>query len=247
MSFEGKVALVTGGASGIGYATAEAFAALGASVMIADRDEVEGAAAAARMGASFVPCDITKPDEVEQMVAATVATFGGLDMAANVAGGAGAGDRPGNTIVDTTEEQWDGTMSVNLRATWLCLRAEIGYMAGAGGGAIVNVASVAGFLGDSDSSVAYGVAKAGVIHLTRMAAVEAASQGIRVNAVAPGLTATPAVVRAFGKVTPVPRDHLIQRPVRPEEQAAAITWLCSEAAAMVTGHTLPVDGGWLAR
>jgi NAD(P)-dependent dehydrogenase (short-subunit alcohol dehydrogenase family) len=250
--YDGKVALVTGGASGIGAATVQAFAAGGASVLVADINEADGVAYVAQLTAAghrarFVQCDATRENEVEAMVAAAVETFGGLHYAANVVGGMGGGDRPGNTVLTTGLEEWEGTVAVNLRSAWLCLKHEIAHMLGHGGGAIVNVASVAGYLGLSDASVAYSVAKAAVVHLTRVAAATYGGQGVRVNAIAPGLTATPAVRRSLTPEQRIPRAHVIQRMVEPEEQAAAILWLCSDASAMVTGQTLPVDGGWLSR
>jgi NAD(P)-dependent dehydrogenase (short-subunit alcohol dehydrogenase family) len=251
-SFEGKVALVTGAASGIGEATAVAFAVAGASVVLADVTEDAGAELAERLSraghaAAFVRADVTEVDDVAAMVAFAVERFGTLDYAANVAGGSAGGDRPGLGVLDTTPEQWDGTMGLNARATYLCLRAEIGHMRDHGGGAIANVASVAGYIGRSEGSVSYSVAKAAVAHLTRRAAADHARDGVRVNAIVPGLTATPAVLRSLTPEQRVPRGHLIKRAVEPSEQAAAILFLCSDDAAMITGHCLPVDGGWLAR
>src|SRR5262245_56936688 len=191
--FADRVALVTGAASGIGAATATALAIEGASVLLADIDVDGGTALAEALtsrgsAARLVRADVTSAADAAGAVRAAVDTFGALDCAANVAGGMAGGDRPGLTVHDTEEAQWDGTLALNLRATWLCLRAEIQQMINHGGGAFVNVVSVAGMIGTQDASVSYSVAKAGVIHLTRVAALTYGSSDIRVNAIAPGLT-----------------------------------------------------------
>lgn len=250
--FHGKVALVTAGASGIGAATVQAFASEGAAVLIADLNETDGFKYAERLSAEghrvrFIRSDATVEADVKAMVNAAVETYGGLQYAANVVGGMSGGDHPGNPVVDTTLEQWEGTMAVNLRSTWLCLKHEIAYMLPHGGGSIVNVSSLAAYVGRSDASVAYAVAKAGVIQLTRTAASTYGRQGIRINAVAPGLTATEGVRRGLTPEQQIPKGHVIRRMVEPEEIAAAIVWLTSDASAMVTGQTLPVDGGWSSR
>ena len=250
--FEGKVALVTAGASGIGAATAEAFARAGAAVVIADLDEEGGTANAARLSDAghrtrFVRADAADERDVAALVATTVETFGGLDIAANVVGGMAGGDRPRNDVLETTVEQWEGTMAVNLRATWLCMKHEIAYMKDHGDGAIVNVSSLAGLIGRSDASVAYGVAKAGIVSLTRIAASTYGRDGVRINAVAPGLTATEGVRRDLTPEQQIPKQHVIPRMVEPSEIADAILWLSSDASSMVTGQTVPVDGGWSSR
>jgi NAD(P)-dependent dehydrogenase (short-subunit alcohol dehydrogenase family) len=250
--FGGKVALVTGGASGIGAATVEAFAQEGAAVVIADINDAAGEAYADRLRAEgrqavYIHVDVTRSDEVAELVERTVASFGELHCAANIAGGMTGGDSPRNSVHGTEERAWDGTIDLNLRSTWLCLKYEITHMLEHGGGAIVNTASLAGMVVARVASPAYSVAKAGIIHLTRMAAIAYAEQGIRVNCIAPGLTETPAALRLLSDEQRAPRMHAIPRMVKPEEQASAILWLCSDAAAMVTGHTLPVDGGWAAR
>ena len=249
---EGKVVLVTGASSGIGAATARTFAQAGGRLVLADIDESGGRAmekALQESGAEarFVRADVTRGDEVEAMVAFAVDTFGGLDCAANVAGGMLGGDRPGLAIHETDEAAWDGTTSLCLRGVWLCLKYEVLHMMAHGGGTIVNVASVAGMLATRDSSAAYAVAKAGVIHLTRTAAASYAKHQIRVNAVAPGLTATANVRKNLSGEQLIPSGHMIKRMAEPEEQAQAMLWLCSDASAMTTGHVLPVDGGWTSR
>lgn len=250
--FEGKVALVTAGSSGIGRATVAAFADAGAAVLIADVNTQDGSAYAEQLTAdghraAFCRADVTVEDEVAAMVDRAVETFGGLDYAANIVGGMGGGDFPGNTIVDSTLEQWEGTMTANVTSTWLCLKHQIPYMLDHGGGSIVNVSSLAAYVGKSDASVSYGVAKAGIIHLTRIAASFYGADGVRINAVAPGLTATEGVRAHLTPEQQIPRAHVIPRMVEPSEIADAILWFCSEASAMVTGQTLPVDGGWSSR
>ncbi|MGE0386673.1 MAG: SDR family NAD(P)-dependent oxidoreductase [Gammaproteobacteria bacterium] len=250
--FRNKVALVTAGASGIGEATARAFADAGAAVLVADVNEAAGAACAERLAsagarAAFFRADATREEDVVAMVEAAAGRFGRLDYAANVVGGMGGGDFPRNSVVGTTVEQWEGTMAANVRSTWLCLKHQVSHMLGHGGGSIVNIASLAAYVGRSDASAAYSVAKAAVIQLTRVAAAAYGPQGVRVNAVAPGLTGTAGVRQSLTPEQQIPKNHLIARMVEPEEIAAAILWLCSDASAMVTGQTLPVDGGWSAR
>lgn len=249
-SFGGKVALVTGGASGIGRATVEQLAAAGARVVVADLDEVRGAGLADAINggggeAVFVRADVTVPDEVEAMVAAAVDRFGRLDVAVNNAG------RPGTyaALTDQTLEDWERTVAVNLTGTFLCLRAEIGAMVGAGGGAIVNVASAAGLMGFAQLP-AYVASKHGVIGLTKSVALEFARNGIRVNAVCPGNVRTQMlegfaggdeqILQGMGRMQPIGRLGT------PQEVAEAIVWLCSDAASFVTGHAMAVDGGVLA-
>lgn len=249
-SFDGKVALVTGGASGIGRATVEQLAAAGARVVVADLDDVQGVGVADAVNASggeavFVRTDVAVPDEVEAMVAATLDRFERLDVAVNNAG------RPGTyaALTDQTLEDWERTLAVNLTGTFLCLRAEIGAMVAAGGGAIVNVASAAGLMGFAHLP-AYVASKHGVIGLTKSVALEFARSGIRVNAVCPGNVRTQMLegfaggdeqtLQGMGRMQPIGRLGT------PQEVAEAIVWLCSDAASFVTGHAMAVDGGVLA-
>ena len=251
-SFEGTVALVTGGVSGIGRAVVQGFAAGGARLVIADIDPEAGNAFAESLRqngteAVFVRTDVTRGEDVEGMVAVAVKAFGRLDIAHNNVGGGS----PNPSLTDLTEDEWDRTFALCLKSCWLGMKYQIPQMLRqGGGGAIVNTAALAGQVVTEMASPAYSAAKAGVIHLTRHTAVTHGKFGIRVNAISPGLTATPEVLRAL---TPEQRDQVAQqchpmpRMATPEEQASAALWLCSDAAAFVNGVTVPVDGGWAAK
>lgn len=245
--FAGKVALVTGGGSGLGRATAVAFAEGGASVLVADVDEPMGRetvdlVAQAGAQALFLTTDVTSPEAVSAMVAATVAAFGSLDYAVNNAGTTGQG----GFTADYEIEAWRRTMALNLDSVFYCLKAEIPVMLSQGGGAIVNVASGAGLVGFAGLP-AYVASKHGVVGITRASALEYAAQGIRINCVCPGSTRTPMLEGFMGgdeKIEKMMRNAVPMRRLgRPEEIAAAITWLCSDAASFVVGHALAVDGG----
>jgi NAD(P)-dependent dehydrogenase (short-subunit alcohol dehydrogenase family) len=244
--------LVTGGASGIGAATAEAFAQSGARVVLADINGDGGEEVAARLRASgaearFIRADATCEADVERMVQTTVDTFGGIDVAANVVGGATA-NASGPDLHTLAQEDWDDTLALSLRSTFLCLKHELAYMIEHGGGSIVNVASLTGLLYVPSGGAAYSAAKAGVIHLSRFAALSYADRGVRVNSISPGATVTPIYEQADeGLIDLLMEGHAIKRLIQPGEQAAAILWLCSKAAGMVTGQDLRVDGGWSAR
>lgn len=247
----GKVAMITGGASGIGRASAEAFAAAGAQVLVADRDATLGERCVADLralgaDARFVRTDVTRCEDVEHAVATALTTWGRLDCAHNNVGGGASGF----DLIADSEEGWLRTLDLNLVSIWRCLKAQLPPMIAAGAGAIVNTAAAAAFKVVDDAPPAYSVAKAGVVHLTRIAAVRYAAQGVRINAVSPGLTATPGAtgdLRNEEIDAASRRLHAIPRVGQPRELAAAVLWLCSDAAAFVTGVTLPVDGGMVAK
>lgn len=250
--FEGKVALVTGGSAGIGRAAAQAFAREGAQVVIGDVQVERGLALEQELEKSgaralFVKADMGLAGDVENLVSQAVGAFGRLDCAFNNAGIEG---RMAPTA-ECTEENFDRVLSVNLRGVWLCLRAEIRQMLRQKeGGAIVNMSSVAGQAGFAGLP-AYVASKHGVIGLTRTAALEYATQNIRVNAVCPGVIRTEMVDRITGRDPKAEAEFAALEPVgrmgAADEVAEAALWLCSEASSFVTGHALAVDGGFLAR
>ncbi len=243
-TFQGKVALVTGGNSGIGKATALAFAAEGAKVVIAARREQEGAWVVEQIElaggeAHFVRTDVSNEADVDAMVRQTVGRFGRLDYAFNNAGVGGGG----GPIHESESADWDRIVGINLKGVWLCMKYEIAYMKGQGFGAIVNNSSTAGVAGYTNNAI-YAASKFGVNGLTMSAAVEYADQGIRINAVCPGWTLTPMV----GEPESQALDETPQKRIAaPEEIAEAALWLFSDAASFVTGVALPVDGGLLAQ
>jgi NAD(P)-dependent dehydrogenase (short-subunit alcohol dehydrogenase family) len=247
---EGKVGLVTGGTSGIGRETAILFAKAGANVVVAGRRELEGQESIELIRAAggdglFVKTDVSKTSEVEALIQKTVEKFGRLDIAFNNAGIEGVWA----PIVRQSEEDWDRTISINLKGVWLSLKYEIRQMVKQGaGGAIVNMASITGLVG-SVGAAAYSASKHGVIGLTQTAALENAKSGIRINAVCPGFTETPMADRIFR--VPSIRNyvlscHPIGRLGKPTEIAEAVTWMCSDRASFMTGQSLVLDGGFLA-
>jgi NAD(P)-dependent dehydrogenase (short-subunit alcohol dehydrogenase family) len=250
---EGKVALVTGASSGIGRATALVFADEGASMVLADVDETGGRETVRQVddrGAEgfFIECDVSDSAQVEALVEECVKRLGRLDCAFNNAGIGGESAR----LADYDEEAWNRVLAVNLTGVFLCMKSELRQMVAQGGGAIVNAASLVGVMGYPNLG-AYNAAKHGVVGLTRTAALEYASSGIRVNAVCPGWIETPMVMDSGPHPASIPAvyDALaglmpLGRLGKPEEVAAAVAWLCSDAASFVTGHPLLVDGGALA-
>lgn len=247
---EGKVALVTGGSSGIGRDTAVLFAKAGVKVVVAGRRQPEGEETmdlvrAAGGDGLFVKADVSKASEVEALVQQAVGRFGRLDLAFNNAGIEGVWV----PIVRQSEEDWDRTIDVNLKGIWLSLKYEILQMLKQGrGGAIVNMASITGLVG-SAGAAAYSASKHGVIGLTKSAALENARAGIRVNAVCPAAVETPMAKRIFGAPAVhkyVLSCHPIGRFARPTEVAEAVIWMCSDHASFMTGQSLVLDGGFLA-
>ena len=250
-NLKNKVALVTGGASGIGRATALMFAREGAKVVVADV-QVEGSKEtvqrieAAGGEAIFVECDVSKAAEVDTLITQCVKTYDRLDCAFNNAGILGEMA----TTANCTEENFDRIMQVNLKGVWLCMKYEILQMLKQGSGAIVNTASNAGMRGVPELA-AYGVSKGGVVQLTRTAALEYAKSGIRVNAINPGLIFTPLVQKQTINNPDAVEAFIAEEPMgrmgEPEEVAEAAVWLCTDAASFVTGHLMNVDGGLLAK
>ena len=248
--FENKVALVTGGSFGIGQATAIAFAKRGARVVIADfmeDKEKETMKQIEKEGgeALFVKCDVSKPGDITAMIDKAFSAYGGLDYAFNNAGIEGV-TAPTH---ECTQENWEKTLTVNLTGIWLCMKHEIPHMLRHGKGAIVNCASVAGLIG-FPGLPAYVASKHAVIGITRTAALENAKLGIRINAVCPGVIRTAMIDRITGKDKTAEKQFTDMEPMgrmgEPSEVAEAVIWLCSDAASFVTGHALPVDGGWTA-
>jgi NAD(P)-dependent dehydrogenase (short-subunit alcohol dehydrogenase family) len=249
--FAGQVALVTGGSSGMGLATAQAFAEAGAAVVLADVNEAAlGAAADALTAAGHqalgVVCDVSAEDQVDAMVNQAVDRFGRLDMAFNNAGI----QAPPTDAADEPAETFDRVNAINLRGVWSCMKHELRQMRTQGSGAIVNCSSLGGLVG-LPGRAAYHASKHGVIGLTRSAALEYAPRGIRINAVCPGTIETPMVTDMIAKGELSVPDAVANQPIgrlgRAEEIAAAVLWLSSPGASLIVGVALPVDGGYTAR
>jgi NAD(P)-dependent dehydrogenase (short-subunit alcohol dehydrogenase family) len=255
---KGRVALVTGGASGIGRVTAQIFAREGAKVVVATDSNIKGGEEtvglirAAGGEATFVKCDVSKAVEVEVMVSRAVETYGSLDCAFNNAGVGPDGKRmPVVEIVDCPEEIWDRTIDINLKGVFLCMKYEIRQMLKQKRGAIVNTSS-AGAFKPAPGFAAYDASKTGLLGLSKAAALECAASGIRVNVICPAptertilfdnLTGTDAEARK-NMMNVIPMRRL----ATPEDMAEAVIWLCSDAASFITGHIMPIDGGMTSR
>jgi len=250
-SFKDKVALVTGAASGLGLATAKAFAESGAAVVLADWNENAVRSAAEELANKghktlAIQCDVADDAHVEAMVDQTVATFGRLDAAYNNAG-------VQNTVAeaaDATRDDFDRVISINLRGVWSCMKFELRQMLKQEGGAIVNCSSIGGLVGGPKRGT-YQASKHGVLGLTKSAALDYAARGIRINAVCPGIIHTSMLDRMMATqadaLNAMLKDVPIGRLGRPEEIASAVLWLCSDAASLMVGHALVVDGGYTIR
>jgi NAD(P)-dependent dehydrogenase (short-subunit alcohol dehydrogenase family) len=247
----GKVALVTGGSSGIGRATALAFAGEGARVVVADIAAADGERTVAQIRehggeAQFVRTDVSQSEEVAALIARTLSVYGRLDCAFNNAGTDG---KVASTTA-CTEENWDRTLAVNLKSVWLCMKQELPHMLERGAGSIVNCASIAGLVA-FPMMPAYAASKHGVVGLTRTAAIENARSGVRINAVCPGVIRTPMVERGTAGRADVLARLLAPQPIgrlgTAEEIASVVLFLCSEAASLITGQAIAVDGGWTAQ
>jgi NAD(P)-dependent dehydrogenase (short-subunit alcohol dehydrogenase family) len=249
--FSGKVAVVTGGGSGIGRATATAFADAGASVVVADLDDAAlddtvRAIKDAGGEATGAHTDVSQAADVEHMVQTATDTYGGLDVAFNNAGIEAAP----LAVAEVTEEEWDRVHAINTKGVWLSMKYEIPAMLARGGGAIVNASSILGLFGAANGSL-YGSTKHAVAGLTRAAALDYAQLGIRVNATSPGMIETPLMLRTAANMDVSPEAfhgmHPLGRMGQSVEVADAVLWLCSDAASFVTGVVLPVDGGYSAQ
>ena len=249
--FTGQVALVTGASSGMGLVTVRAFAEAGASVVLADINQaaltsVTDELAAVGHQVLGVPCDVADEDQVATLIAATVNTFGRLDMAFNNAGI----QLPVCDAADEPAEAFDRVTAINLRGVWACMKHELAQMRTQGSGAIVNCSSLGGLVGNPGRA-AYHATKHGVLGLTRSAALEYAPRGVRINAVCPGTIATPMLTDMLATGELDLQQALVNQPINrlgePEEIAAAVLWLCSPGASFIIGVALPVDGGYTAR
>lgn len=247
-ALQGRVAIVTGASRGIGAATARAFAAGGAAVVLAARDEhalraIEAEITAAGGHALAIPTDVSDPGAVKRLVEGTLAAYGRLDAAFNNAAGGG---HPPTPLADVSVEEFDSAYAINLRGVFLAMKYEIPAMLATGGGSIVNMSSTAG-LEAVAGLAAYASTKHGIIGLTKVAALDYAESGIRVNALAPGPILTDRLEQAG---TEMQRQAGLAMPMRrvgrPDEVASAVVWLCSDEASFITGATLPIDGGKLA-
>ncbi len=247
---ENKVALVTGGGGGIGRAAALAFTEEGATVVVADV-MVEGGEETVRMikeaggEALFVKTDVSRAEDVESLIKTAVDTYGRLDCAFNNAGIEG----DTGPLQKLSEENWDRVININLKGVWLCMKYEIPQMLKQGSGAIVNTSSIAGLTGQA--TVAYGASKHGVVGMTKVAALENATNGIRVNAVCPAAVYTPMVENLMNSDENIKAYIENMQPMgrvgQPEEISQAVVWLCSDAASFITGHAMPIDGGLVAK
>ncbi|MBN1190182.1 MAG: glucose 1-dehydrogenase [Dehalococcoidales bacterium] len=254
MRFEGKVALVTGGASGIGRVTAQVFGREGAKVVIATDKNTGGAEETVRLireaggEATFIPCDVSKAADVESLIARSVETYGKVDFAFNNAGIGPDGKRvPVVPVAEMPEELWERTININLTGVFYCMKYEIRQMQKQKYGAIVNTSSVGAYKAVPGFS-AYDASKIGLFGLTKAAALENATRGIRINIICPGPTLRTQLIENLTGSIEGQKERMVEmlpmkRMAEPEEMAEAVMFLCSDAASYITGHALPVDGG----
>ena len=239
-----RVAIITGGASGIGFATAQRFAAEGAFVVIADVDPTTGEAAAVEVGGVFRPVDVADEEKVNALFDGVAAEFGRIDIAFNNAGISPADD----DSIETTElPAWDRVQDVNLKSVYLCSRAALRHMVPAGRGSIINTASFVALLGSATSQISYTASKGGVLAMSRELGVQFARQGVRVNALCPGPVNTPLLQELFAKDPERAQRRLVHVPMgrfaEPSELAAAVAFLASDDSSFITASAFVVDGG----
>ncbi|MGB9377331.1 MAG: 3-oxoacyl-ACP reductase, partial [Mycobacteriales bacterium] len=241
---EGKVAVITGGAGGIGAATARRFAAEGAHVVVADMADEAGQAVATEIGGRYVRADVTSADDVQAMYAEAITHFGGLDICFNNAGISPPED---DSILDTDLDAWKRVQDVNLTSVYLCCKYGIAHLLDHGGGSIINTASFVAVMGSATSQVSYTASKGGVLAMSRELGVQFARQGVRVNALCPGPVNTPLLRELFAKDPERAARRLVHVPMgrfaEADEIAAAVTFLASDDASFITASTFLVDGG----